>query len=108
MKFCPNNQCPYFLEQGMVAAFDDRLVQCTNCGASLSSELPEESGMVAIKNHLLSIEAHRLRERFEANGIPAYVTDDNVSSFYILTTFGGAQLLIHQRDWDKAVQVLLS
>lgn len=121
MKFCPNEECPYYLEHGFVAEYEDNIKACLDCDAQLVDEQPvfeleesadmsinpePESGMVILKSQLLPTEAHILRGRLEAEGIPAFVADEHVSSFYLPTTFGGARLMVRKRDLKSAAQIL--
>lgn len=110
MKYCPNVECPHYLRQGVFAEYADGENVCLDCGTSLVDERPifpsAENGWIAVTNPLLSIEAQILCDRLLAKGISAYVTDDTVSSFFILTTFGGAQVMVREQDVEQALALL--
>ena len=135
MKFCPNSECSFYLAHGYAAEFEDRIEECIDCGTALVDEQPvfdeeptdeayddepveeldgeldddesdPDSEMVILRAQLLPAEAHILRGRLEAEGIPAFVADEHMSSFYLPNSLGGARLLVRERDWELADEIL--
>lgn len=104
MKFCPNEECARYSGNNIISTFEDTTKNCPECGSPLADK--PAGDWVAISNALLSIEAQILCNRLLAKGIQAYITDEHVSSFYILTTFGGAQVMVRQEDHTKAWDIL--
>ncbi len=81
MKHCPNQECVGLARDGCVAEFDDRLVECLDCGGRLvrGHSFPDrEPGLefndletVFIAGN--AVQGHLVAGSIEAEGIPVYI-----------------------------------
>ncbi|MEI8233051.1 MAG: DUF2007 domain-containing protein [Verrucomicrobiota bacterium] len=63
--------------------------------------------MVTLATFAKPEEAHLLRMRLEAVGIPAYLRDENITQIWGFSPDGGGvRLEIAEEDWDAAKAVL--
>jgi hypothetical protein len=62
-------------------------------------------GMITIASFSKSEEAHLLRLRLEAGGVPAFLQDENVVQI-ISNVFGGVRVQIAEEDVEKAQAIL--
>lgn len=80
-KHCPNPDCAGLARDGCVAEYDDRIVECLDCGARLIKglSLPDpELGLEFVELETVFIAAsvvqgHLVAGSIEAEGIPVYI-----------------------------------
>ena len=80
-KHCPNPDCAGLARDGSVAEYDDRIVECLDCGARLvrGLSLPDsELGLEFVELETVFIAAsvvqgHLVAGSIEAEGIPVYI-----------------------------------
>ncbi len=118
MKHCPNPDCPFLARTGEIAEYQDHVENCIDCGVPLApGEAPSESPAVSrqkpplavVATFLRVMEANVWRARFEAEGIPAFVADENVRSIYggfDAYVTGGVRLLVPEPEVERARQLL--
>jgi len=85
MKRCPNPTCPYLLEHGIAAEYEDSVENCLDCGMPLVSGLtpappPKETApslpnLVIIQSVAHPAEADLIKARLEAAAIPVFLKD---------------------------------
>ncbi len=59
---------------------------------------------VTVGFHVGPVEMTVLKDRFEDEGIPYFVKDEN--NVYPLTTFGGAKVQVREEDKERALEIL--
>jgi hypothetical protein len=53
-----------------------------------------------------SIQAHLLKSRLQAEGIPCFLTDENINSLLPAGPFGGIKVQVHLSDSLRAFDIL--
>ncbi len=123
MKYCPNPDCPFYLANNLISEFEDYVETCIDCAATLVNEEPvfelnemldeeiqpealPDSELVILCSQLHPTEAHIMRGRLTAEGIPAFVANERSSSFYLPAPGGGVYLMVREVDFDQAAEVL--
>jgi hypothetical protein len=81
-KHCPNPDCAGLARDGSVAEYDDRIVECLDCGVRLVTglSLPEDPELGLEFNDLetvfiaaSAVQGHLVASSIEAEGIPVYI-----------------------------------
>lgn len=65
-----------------------------------------QESLVTIASFLSAAEAHLLRSHLEAEGIRAYVTEEQTSDWLIPRGLGGGKLEVLERDAERAREIL--
>lgn len=126
MRYCPNLNCPFFVETKMVSEFQDEIEVCPDCGSPLAPgeaptvELPALTSSLFTANDpltsLCSVEAREdaeyFKEQVEFQGIPVIILnhpgaeeDDQIGEIgrfdlYVLTS----QLMRANRILDSLIE----
>ncbi len=53
-----------------------------------------------------SIQAHLLKSRLESDGIPCFLTDENINTLLPAGPFGGIKVQVHLSDSLRAFDIL--
>lgn len=74
----------------------------------MSRELSTNSGWMVVYIAGSQPEAHVIRGRLEADGVPSWIMQEPVGSALGLTvgSLGEVRVLVHPRDYDRALAVL--
>jgi hypothetical protein len=107
---------------GEIAEYQDHIEYCIDCGEALvsgeaptklSAALPAAShqplSLRVVATFLQVIEANAWRARLEAEGIPAFVADEQVGSIFggfDAYVTGGVRLLVPEPEFERARRVL--
>lgn len=64
--------------------------------------------LVTAAKYFSPTEAHVFRAKLESEGIPAFVFDENLSTFYPFASnlTGGAKLKVRAQDLERAKEIL--
>ena len=67
-----------------------------------------EEKLVTLAKYLMPMEAHILKGKLESEGVRAYVTGENFSTFYPFAAqlTGGVELKVSANDADRAKEIL--
>lgn len=117
MKHCPNPECPYLLEHGVAAEFEDRVEKCVDCGAQLvAGPAPAPSPTPAKPLPVLTVirtvdhptEADLIKARLEAAGIPVFLKNYETinANWLYANALGGIQVVVREEDAPRARQIL--
>lgn len=122
MKHCPNPDCPFLARMGEVSEYQDHVEYCIDCGEALvSGEAPTQLSVAlpttsdqppslrVVATFLQVMEANAWRARLEAEGIPAFVADEQVGSIFggfDAYVTGGVRLLVPEPEFERARSVL--
>ena len=123
MKFCPNPQCPFFLETALIAEFKDSAEQCIDCQTPLVVEFPafeqvlqealpdemfdeEENLLVTLATYLHQAQARILRGRLYSEGILSFLAQEWVVEDSFSGAIGRLQLLVRETDFEQAIELL--
>ena len=80
-KHCPNPECAGLARDGCVAEFNDTLVECLDCGASLAPGTHRPERDLGLEYNDLRtvfiaegvVQGHLVAGAIEADGIPVYI-----------------------------------
>ena len=119
MKHCPNPECPYFLEFGVAAEYEDRVEKCLDCGTPLvdgpaprpvhkkkpKGPLPD---LEVIRTVIHTTEADLIKARLEAAGIPVFLKNYETinANWFYANALGWIQVVVREQDAERAKQIL--
>jgi len=117
MKHCPNPQCPFLLEHGIAAEYEDRVETCLDCGTQLvpgpaprpqKSTPPPLPNLVMIRTAMYTTEADLIKARLEAEGIPVFLKNYETinANWFYASALGWIQVMVREQDADRARQIL--
>lgn len=123
MKFCPNPECPFFVETALIAEFKDSAERCVDCHTSLVEEFPafeqliqaalpddmyddEENLLVTLATYLHQAQARVLRNRLHMLAIPTFLAQEWIEKDSFAGAIGRLQLLVRESDFEQAVEHL--
>lgn len=119
MKYCPNPDCPHYLEIGKPAEFLDEIDLCSDCGTRLQwgderepiLTQPEPEAVVPWEEVAVfsnDYQAKFAKGRLEAEGIEAVFLDEHnaLLDFCCHWSDGGIKLAVRQEDAAAAREIL--
>lgn len=123
LKFCPNPECPFFLETALIAEFKDSAEVCLDCQTSLVEIFPdfeqpitealpdelydeEEHLLVTLATYLHQAQARLLRNRLVMVNIHSHLAQEFVEADSFSGAIGRLQLLVRESDFEQAIEHL--
>jgi len=66
------------------------------------------SNLITITSYSEPLEAHIVKGRLEAEGIPTYIANEHHISvaWYISHALGGVKIQVHEKDREKAINII--
>ena len=126
--FCPNPDCPFLIEHGEPAEFENRQLACLDCGAELRANRPtfDTGGTVPAEPYsepaardpgqtpLTTLTetspegAAQVRDLLESNGIPTLVENEHLLGVAppLAALVGGVRVRVPEHRADDARQLL--
>ena len=118
MKHCPNPDCPFYLEHGVAAEYEDRVEKCLDCGTPLApgptpappkkeKELPLPD-LVTVRTVVHTTEADLIKARLEAAGIPVFLKNYETinANWFYANALGWIQVMVRAWDVHRARELL--
>lgn len=130
--YCPNPECPFFLETGTPAEYRQEFLQCSDCGTALQSakpalrrraepmedpvhgpvyfdrDEPDRDRLVTVATYSLPERAHYAQGILESVGVTAFVGDDHLAGIAppLGAVAGGVKLNVPADQVDQAIATL--
>lgn len=123
MKVCPNRACPFLEEFGEIAEYRDEITLCADCQTPLvdrtlaptfspstkaDAQAADAETLVVIATFDHPLQGHLHRARLEAEGIPAFLFNEQmvINNWLMTKALGGVRLAVPESAEETALAIL--